>query len=656
MNLIQGFKNLPNRFNQSVTLDAIKDLLDKLAVPALLIEAEQGRILSANAHAAELTAYTRTELYALDLPRMFPQLQDSSYLQKFLLGENERMMQVLKRGGQSISVNVDSSSLGEAGRWQLVTFESANSRAMRSAERRQQATLWESLHKLAAATHETKLQDAFHQSLEAGHLLTSADHLAIYRLLPHEPGLERYAVWGDPNAIPAQFKTINMTILRTMELWTPTKHPASHLQRAARSAGFKYLLSFPLGEPNALDGLLVLGDKANPPPLRVEQVTRVLADAITTIFQKNILTINLQDRLHLQKSDLALSKSIQESVESGVIVLSTNLLIQELNQAAELTLSYATSEVKTKPVHNILIGTDTLIPALKAAQEGIPTLNMGSIRLHRRDGKSFQAHVRITPVKVDNKVERIIVVFQDLSERESLRLSTQQLEQRALLGEVTAIFAHEVRNPINNISSGLQLMSHQLAVEDPQQKSVKRMLDDCKRLDHLMKSVLDFSKTSEYHPEPVDLNTLVQRLFDRWNPRMKRENVKSVLQIEGDTPPVQGDRRALEQVFTNLISNAVQAMHEDGGTLAVKAVVSSKSREKPRLLISISDSGPGISEENRAKIFQPFFTTNPEGTGLGLAITKQIIIAHKGTINVDSFPGGTVFHISLPIADLPIEK
>ncbi len=199
-------------------------------------------------------------------------------------------------------------------------------------------------------------------------------------------------------------------------------------------------------------------------------------------------------------------------------------------------------------------------------------------------------------------------------------------------------------------------MSHQLPGEDPQQEAVKRMLDDCIRLDHLMKSVLDFSKTSEYRPEPVDLHILVQRLFDRWSPRMKRENVKSMLQIEPDTPPVQGDRRALEQVFTNLISNAVQAMQEDGGTLTIKAVVSSKSREKPRLLISVSDSGPGISEENRAKIFQPFFTTNPEGTGLGLAITKQIIIAHKGTINVDSFPGGTVFHINLPTADLPPEK
>ena len=133
---------------------------------------------------------------------------------------------------------------------------------------------------------------------------------------------------------------------------------------------------------------------------------------------------------------------------------------------------------------------------------------------------------------------------------------------------------------------------------------------------------------------------------------MKRVNVQPLLNIEADTPPVKGDRRALEQVFTNLISNAVQAMHESGGMLAVKAVVSAPPGEKPRLQISITDSGPGISEENLAKIFQPFYTTNPEGTGLGLAITQQIIIAHKGTIDVDSFPGGgTVFHINLPVAE-----
>ncbi len=214
-----------------------------------------------------------------------------------------------------------------------------------------------------------------------------------------------------------------------------------------------------------------------------------------------------------------------------------------------------------------------------------------------------------------------------------------------------AIFAHEVKNPINNITSGLQLMAHLLEEGDPKQDNIQRMLDDCKRLDHQMRSVLDFSRNTEYKPVAVDLLALVQRLFEKWRPHMARENVEPLLQIEPETPPVLVDQRALEQVFTNLISNAVQAMSKAGGTLAIKAQVQEKARERPQLHISISDTGPGIPKENLEKIFRPFYTTNPEGTGLGLAITRRILIAHKGNISVDSFPGGTVFTIQLPLAN-----
>jgi signal transduction histidine kinase len=177
------------------------------------------------------------------------------------------------------------------------------------------------------------------------------------------------------------------------------------------------------------------------------------------------------------------------------------------------------------------------------------------------------------------------------------------------------------------------------------------MIEDCRRLDHQMKSVLEFSRNTEYKLVPVNLHSMVQRLFERWRPHMARENVQPLLQIEPEIPAVLGDQRALEQVFTNLISNAVEAMSDTGGTLAIKATIHEKARERPQLHISVSDTGPGIPKENLDKIFRPFYTTNPEGTGLGLAITKRILVAHQGTIYVDSFPGGTVFYIQLPIAN-----
>jgi two-component system, NtrC family, sensor histidine kinase AtoS len=113
---------------------------------------------------------------------------------------------------------------------------------------------------------------------------------------------------------------------------------------------------------------------------------------------------------------------------------------------------------------------------------------------------------------------------------------------------------------------------------------------------------------------------------------------------------VYGDPRSLEQVFTNLISNAVNAMSGKGGALVIKIGMEDPLLDPPQLKITVTDNGSGIPDEIREHIFEPFVTTNKiHGTGLGLAITKRILIVHRGSINVESFPGGTIFTILLPI-------
>jgi signal transduction histidine kinase len=123
------------------------------------------------------------------------------------------------------------------------------------------------------------------------------------------------------------------------------------------------------------------------------------------------------------------------------------------------------------------------------------------------------------------------------------------------------------------------------------------------------------------------------------------------LQIEQDLPLILGNPRALEQVFTNLINNAIQAMGEQAGTLALKVQAVKTPGRRNVVEVSVADSGPGIPKELQDRIFQPFFTTKPNGTGLGLAITRRIITAHKGILQVNSFPGGTVFSVQIPEVD-----
>ena len=131
---------------------------------------------------------------------------------------------------------------------------------------------------------------------------------------------------------------------------------------------------------------------------------------------------------------------------------------------------------------------------------------------------------------------------------------------------------------------------------------------------------------------------------------MSRENIKDHLQVAPNTPLIYGDRRALDQVFTNLITNAIQAMQDqESGILAMKI---RPNPDDPKMVdVHISDNGPGIPEELRKRVFEPFFTTkHEEGTGLGLAITRRIIMMHKGSIELESFPGGTLFKIQFPAA------
>jgi signal transduction histidine kinase len=146
---------------------------------------------------------------------------------------------------------------------------------------------------------------------------------------------------------------------------------------------------------------------------------------------------------------------------------------------------------------------------------------------------------------------------------------------------------------------------------------------------------------------------------------MERVNVQYHLQADPQAPLILGNSKALEQVFDNLINNAVQAMSDKGGRLALKVQyhkapenqeTDASGREtlpnrKSYLEISVADTGPGIPKEMQDRVFQPFFTTKSNGTGLGLAISKRIITAHKGTLSLTSFPGGTVFHVQLPISE-----
>jgi PAS domain S-box-containing protein len=418
----------------------------------------------------------------------------------------------------------------------------------------------------------------------------------------------------------------------------------------AHASTTSYIASAPIGETNAFIGLVVaLGENSATSTDLLPQLT-FLSSQINNIIQGHALNTQLRQDIQEYLTKVLINNTIYNTMEDGIIILSPDLTIKSLNPSAELYLGYASVEISGQQIENVLIGSEDLKASFQVVQNEQRIDSIGSIKLYRRNGESFQANLRIIPIVNDDAINSIIILFHDLSDQEEYRLKNQQLEQRATLGEVTASFAHEVRNPINNIFTGLQLLAINLPPDDPNQKNIARLEEDCERLTSLVKSSLIFVRPMEYKPESINLGQLISNLLERWRSRLVKLNIKYQVQVDQSVPPIEGDYRALEQVFTNLINNAIEAMESTGGMLSVKIRQANESEEQPHIEVSISDTGPGIPAELREKIFEPFFTTKQHGTGLGLAIVKRIVTAHKGSIYVNSVLGGTNFVVQFPYA------
>lgn len=653
MNLPSRLPRIPFLNRRKPNLEEIEALLDLYPVASLLADMQQDRILLANAKTTELTAFTRLELADMPLGTLFPNLLSGDSAST-AVGKDKKAFSVttpcLAHNGTQFDVILTSDRLGTAGSWALLTLQPAVIQEQQQSERQRLSQRLKDFHALANTFLKPDIDQALEAAVETGHRLTGAAHLGIYVYDSPEPQLQRRAAWGDQEGLPPEISPADVGPLARSTLWVPGKRAHTALHRRARASGYAYLASAPLGESGAFVGLVVAADPSAAPSSDLLPILGILAANLTAIIQHYAQTSHLLEDKKRRERNIKIGEIIKENIRESVILLNPDLHVTDMNPVAELTLGYACKEVCGRPVENVLIGAENLIPALQTAQQGIPTHNLGNVRLHRRTGQPFSAHVRIFPFTSEEHLEGIIVLIQDLSEHEQVRIRNQQLEQRALLGEVTAIFAHEVRNPINSISTGLQLLEMNLPEEDPNQEIITRLGNDLNRLNHLMDSVLSVSRPVQNKMEPVELNLLLQRLLERWRPRLTRENIQHHLQVSTRRATILGDTRTLEQVFNNLISNAVDAMGERGDTLTlhIRPILDSADREQ--IEVSVSDNGPGIPQENRERIFDPFFSTSKNGTGLGLAIAKRIVTAHKGTIHVTSVPGGTVFQVIFPAA------
>jgi two-component system, NtrC family, sensor histidine kinase PilS len=385
---------------------------------------------------------------------------------------------------------------------------------------------------------------------------------------------------------------------------------------------------------------------------------------ILSFYIVGLLSGYLSERLRKTRKELreksidledlrVLQDHILRSVGSGIVTMDLRGNIASWNPAAEHITGYRYDEIKERwqqvfgdSIKGIFGHTDSL--------KARPFRFNGQIV--KKDGSSALLGMTASLLRDDaDAVRGIILVFQDITKLIEMEEQVKIKERLATVGSLAAGIAHEIRNPLASLSGSIQVLQGELDLQDDNKHLMDIVVRETDRLNTIIMEFLEYARLKNAQNDRIELSPVLdETIMLLKNCREFKGDIRITHQVDPRVV-VQGDSQRLRQVFWNLLINACQAMPK-GGEITVTARSYSGTKEDTDWCeIIIADTGQGIANDDRDRIFNPFFTTKTGGTGLGLAIVYRIIEDHRGTITVESVPGkGTQFIIRLPIIEEPV--
>ncbi len=244
--------------------------------------------------------------------------------------------------------------------------------------------------------------------------------------------------------------------------------------------------------------------------------------------------------------------------------------------------------------------------------------------------------------------EKVARRTSQLEEKSLQLIETQEKllrqEKLAAVGSLATGVAHEINNPAAIIRGNVEILQMSLAEDAEEREEAAEIMKQVERISRITENLLNFSREQKIQPQPVDLPDLLDEILEQLSHQVPMNEITVHKSFAPNLPAIEGDRERLQQVFTNILLNASQAM-EGKGTLHLAAHL-----DGSWVQVTLADTGPGMSEAVQQKIFNPFFTTKSSGTGLGLSVSYGIIRAHGGMITVSSASGrGAEFLVELPL-------
>lgn len=340
----------------------------------------------------------------------------------------------------------------------------------------------------------------------------------------------------------------------------------------------------------------------------------------------------LTEQVDLSERMRTLVTSILESIDSGVITFDTNGRITSLNPAARQLVGAHVTNKQMLP--------RSVLTYLDSGARGYQTERIGeySVGMH---GSPL--------VGARGKQTGTVLVLDDLTEQRALEEQVQRAQRLAALGRLAGGLAHEIRNPLSITRAAAQMLAQQVASDPTLGEYTAVIQMEVDRVDRLIEQLLTYARPTVVYRGAIDIGELITRTVSLVKAYAAQQHIQLEAHVASELPAFEGDTELLHQVLVNLVLNGVQATPA-GGRVMVTAD-SHQSEDDVALLITVSDTGRGISPEDLPRIFDPFFTSRHDGTGLGLSIVQQVVQEHHGVVDVESNLGcGTRFVLRLPIA------
>lgn len=372
---------------------------------------------------------------------------------------------------------------------------------------------------------------------------------------------------------------------------------------------------------------------------RVGFVVDTFHDLVSQLKEKEKELETLRNRAEDRATAIeGYNENILQSVPSGVISFDEEMKITKVNSAAEKILEIDGETVAGK------LHSDILSKPITDFLTERKVIERGEISYLTPSGKKIWLGLTLSPLKdKGGTIIGQILIFTDLTHLKAIESQIELRNRLSSLGEISAGIAHEMRNPMAVIAGYTKILSRK--ADSSLKPTVEAILKEIAVMDRIISDFLSFAKPVDLNPTRIDLKAIIETCVS--SIASTRNDIALNVAL-GSIPAFKGDEVLMRQAFINIIQNAAEAMPQ-GGKLIIKASPLPVSSEN-FFDILITDTGHGISENIRGKIFLPFFTTKEKGTGLGLAIVHKIVVSHGGSISFLSTDKGTTFRIRLPAA------